>query len=121
MPGEAALGHLALHCALPSAAIWIDGTESGRTPLTATLALNPGPHHIEVRREGYRPAIADIKLDLGAVADLTLDPEIDAAEVARSGGELVVAASETDALLSVDGRPPQPLAGPSACRSAHIT
>ena len=112
VPGEAALGHLALHCALPAAAIWIDGTESGRTPLTATLALNPGPHHIEVRREGYRPAIADIKLDLGAVADLTLDPEIDAAEVARSGGELVVAASETDTLLSVDGRAPQPLAGP---------
>ena len=112
VPGEAALGHLALHCALPAAAIWIDGTESGRTTLTATLALNPGPHHIEVRREGYRPAIADIKLDLGAVADLTLDPEIDAAEVARSGGELVVGASETDALLSVDGRPPQPLAGP---------
>ena len=65
-----------------------------------------------MRREGYRPAVADIKLDLGAVADLTLNPELDAAEVARSGGELVVAASETGPLLSVDGRPPQPLAGP---------
>jgi hypothetical protein len=111
VPGEAALGHLALHCALPSAAIWIDGTESGRTPLTATLALNPGPHHIEVRREGYRPAIADLKLDLGAVADVTLEPQLDAAEVASSGGDLLVAASEKDTLLSVDGRPPEPLAG----------
>ncbi len=112
VPGEAALGHLALHCALPAAAIWIDGTESGRTPLAATLALNPGPHHIEVRREGYRPAIADIKLDLGAVADVTLDPQIDSAEVASSGGNLVVTASETDALISVDGRPPESLTGP---------
>ena len=112
VPGEAALGHLALHCALPAAAIWIDGTESGRTPLAATLAVNPGPHHIEVRREGYRPAIADIKLDLGAVADVTLDPQIDAAAVASSGGSLVVTASETDALISVDGRPPESLAGP---------
>ncbi len=112
VPGEAALGHLALHCALPAAAIWIDGTESGRTPLAATLALNPGPHHIEVRREGYRPAIADIKLDLGAVGDVTLDPQVDTAEVASSGGNLVVAVSETDALLSVDGHPPEPLAGP---------
>ena len=112
VPGEAALGHLALHCALSAAALWIDGTESGRTPLTATLALNPGPHHIEVRREGYRPAIADIKLDLGAVADVTLEPQIDAAELSTSGGTLVVTVSETDALLSVDGRPPEPLAGP---------
>jgi len=111
VPGEAALGHLALHCALPAAAIWIDGTESGRTPLAATLALNPGAHHIEVRRDGYRPAIADIKLDLGAVADVTLEPQIDTAEVASGGGNLVVAVSESDALLSVDGRPPEPVAG----------
>ena len=111
VPGEAALGHLALHCALPAAALWIDGTESGRTPLAATLALNPGPHHIEVRREGYRPAIADIRLDLGAVADVTLDPQIDGAEIASNGGNLVVTVSETDALLSVDGHPPEPLAG----------
>ncbi len=112
VPGEAALGHLALHCALPAAAIWIDGTESGRTPLAATLALNPGPHHIEVRREGYRPAIADIKLDLGAVADVTLDPQVDPAEMASSGGNLIVTVSETDALLSVDGHPAEALAGP---------
>jgi hypothetical protein len=111
VPGEAALGHLALHCALPAAAIWIDGTESGRTPLAATLAVNPGPHHLEVRREGYRPAIADIRLDLGAVADVTLDPQIDTAEIATSGGNLSVTASETDALLSVDGHSPEPLAG----------
>ena len=112
VPGEAALGHLALHCALPAAAIWIDGTESGRTPLIATLALNPGQHHIEVRREGYRPAVADIKLDLGAVADVTLDPQVDAAQLASSGGNLVVTVSETDALLAVDGHPPEALAGP---------
>ena len=65
-----------------------------------------------MRREGYRPAIADIKLDLGAVADVTLEPQIDAAEVASSGGNLVVTVSESDALISVDGHPPEPLAGP---------
>lgn len=111
VPGEAALGHLALHCALPSAAIWIDGAESGHTPLTTTLALNPGPHHIEVRRDGYRPAIADIKLDLGAVADVTLDPQIDTGEAAASGGDLVVTSTEKDAQVSVDGRPPESVGG----------
>jgi hypothetical protein len=111
VPGEAALGHLALHCALPDATVFVDGADSGRTPLAQTLALNPGPHHIEVRRDGYRTATADIKLDLGAVADLTLEPEIDAAAVAQTGGSLAITASETDAKVSIDGRPPEPLAG----------
>jgi hypothetical protein len=111
VPGEAALGHVALHCALPAADVWVDGNQSGRTPLTQTLAINPGPHHIEVRRDGYRTATADIKLDLGAVADVTLEPEIDAAAVAQSGGTLALAVSETDAKVSVDGRPPEALAG----------
>jgi hypothetical protein len=111
VPGEAALGHVALHCALPEAAIYVDGADSGRTPLTQTLALNPGPHHIEVRRDGYRTSTADIKLDLGAIADVTLEPEIDAAAVAASGGSLAIAASETDAKISIDGRPPEPLTG----------
>jgi PEGA domain len=111
VPGEAALGHLALHCSLPDAAVFVDGADSGRTPLTQTLALNPGPHHIEVRRDGYRASTADIKLDLGAVADITLEPEIDAAAVAATGGSLAIAVSETDAKVSIDGRPPEPLAG----------
>jgi hypothetical protein len=111
LPGEAALGHLALHSALPAAQVWVDGSEQGRTPLAATLALAPGPHHVEVRRDGYRPAVADIKLDLGAVAEVTLDPEIDAAEIALGGGNLTVAVSEQDALVSIDGCPPVPVAG----------
>ena len=41
IPGEAALGHLALHCALPAAAVWVDGTESGRTPLIADAGAQP--------------------------------------------------------------------------------
>ena len=111
VPGEAALGHVALHCSLPEAAIYVDGAASGRTPLTQTLALNPGPHHIEVRREGYRTSAAAIKLDLGAIADVTLEPELDATAVAATGGTLAIAVSETDAKVSIDGRPPEPLNG----------
>ena len=121
VPGEAALGHLAVHCALPAAEVWVDGKQQGRTPLAATLALDPGAHHVEVRRDGYRPAIADIKLDLGAVAEVTLDPEIDAAEIALGGGNLAVTVSEQDAMVSVDGRPPAPVAGSIRCRSAPTT
>ena len=105
VPGEAALGHVALHCALPAADVWVDGNQSGHTPLTQTLALNPGLHHVEVRRDGYRTAAADIKLDLGAVADVTLEPEVDAAALAQSGGSLAITPSETGAEVSIDGRP----------------
>jgi hypothetical protein len=111
VPGEAGLGHVALHCALPAADVWVDGNPSGRTPLTQTLALNPGAHHVEVRRDGYRTASTDIKLDLGAVADVTLEPEIDATAVAQGGGSLVLTASETGAEVSIDGRPPEALGG----------
>jgi hypothetical protein len=111
VPGEAALGHVALHCSLPEASVFVDGAESGRTPLTQTVALNPGTHHIEVRREGYRTATADIKLDLGAVADVTLEPEVDAAAVGQSGGTLALTVSESDAKVSIDGRPPEALTG----------
>jgi hypothetical protein len=111
VPGEAALAHLALHCSLPSADVWVDGSQTGRTPLAQTLALNPGTHHIEVRRDGYRTAAADIKLDLGAVGDVTLEPEIDSAALAQTGGSLAITASETDAEVSIDGRPPGALAG----------
>jgi hypothetical protein len=125
VPGEAALGHLALHCSLPDAGVYVDGADSGRTPLSQTLALNPGPHHVEVRRDGYRTATADIKLDLGAVADVTLEPEIDAAAVAQTGGSLALTVSETDAKVSIDGRPPEPLAGairlPSGQHHVSIT
>ncbi|HLK93509.1 MAG TPA: PEGA domain-containing protein [Polyangia bacterium] len=111
LPGEATLGHLAVHCALPEATVWVDGADSGRTPLSQTLALTPGAHHIEVRRDGYRTAMADIKLDLGAVADLTLEPEIDAAAVAQTGGNLALTVSETDAKVSIDGHPAEMLTG----------
>jgi PEGA domain len=111
VPGEAAIGHLSVHCSLPAAEVWVDGRQQGRTPLAATLALDPGAHHVEVRRDGYRPAIADIRLDLGAVAEVTLDPEIDASEIALGGGNLTVIVSEQDALLSIDGRPAVPVAG----------
>jgi hypothetical protein len=125
VPGEAALGHLALHCSLPAADVWVDGNASGRTPLTQTLALNPGPHHVEVRRDGYRTAAADIKLDLGAVADVTLEPEVDTAALAQTGGSLALTASETGAEISIDGRPAAALAGaiplPVGMHHARVT
>ena len=111
VPGEAALGHVALHCSLPEAAIYVDGAASGRTPLTATLALNPGPHHIEVRREGYRTRP---RISSWISAPSPTSPSSRSSTPPRSprpAGPWSIAVSETDAKVSIDGRPPEPLNG----------
>ena len=104
VPGEAALGHVAIHSSLPGAEVLVDGKPvPGKTPLPSTLAVAPGEHRIEVRRDGYRPAAQVVRIDLGSVADLRLEPELDPLSAERIAGQLQVAPSEPGAAVSVDG------------------
>jgi hypothetical protein len=105
VPTDATLGHVTVHSTLPAAGVWIDGKPVGQTPLASTVALAAGAHHLELRRDGYRTAEQDVKIDVGALADVTLDPEIDASVVALHGGNLEIEASEPGATATVDGRP----------------
>ncbi len=108
VPGEAALGHVGIHSALPGAEVFIDGKPVAgvKTPLRSTLALAPGEHQIELRRDGYRPASQMVRIDLGSTADIKLDPELDPLAAERVGGKLRVDAGQPDAVVSVDGQPP---------------
>jgi hypothetical protein len=108
VPGEAALGHVGIHSALPGAEVFIDGKPvSGvKTPLRSTLALAPGEHQIELRRDGYRPASQMVRIDLGSTADIKLEPQLDPLAAERVGGKLRVEANQPDAVVSVDGQPP---------------
>jgi hypothetical protein len=106
VPGEAALGHVGIHSSLPGAEVLVDGQPvPGKTPLRSTLAVPPGEHRIELRREGYRPASQLVRIDLGSVADINLEPELDPLAVERIAGTLQVDPSEADSVVSVDGRP----------------
>jgi hypothetical protein len=106
VPGDAALGHVGIRTSLPGADVLLDGKPvPGKTPLPSTLAVAPGEHQIELRRAGYRPASQTVHIDVGSVAEIKLEPELDAPAAERVSGKLQVAPSEADAMVSVDGQP----------------
>jgi hypothetical protein len=107
-PMEGRLAHLALKSRLPGADVVLDGEVVGRTPLTTSLTLMPGSHKLELVRPGYRTARTDLTLGDGATGEIALEPEEDRAEVARTGGDLKLAITETDALVTIDGTPRGP-------------
>jgi hypothetical protein len=105
VPGDAALGHLGIHTSLPGADVFVDGKPMpGKTPLRSTLAVAPGEHQIELRRDGYRPAAQTVRIDVGSAAEIKLEPELDPLAAERVGGKLQVEATEAGAVVSADGQ-----------------
>jgi hypothetical protein len=102
-PMEGRLAHLSLKSRVPGADVMLDGELVGRTPLTSSLTLMPGSHKVELARPGYRTAHTEVSLGDGATGEVTLEPEEDRAEIARLGGDLKLAITETDALVTLDG------------------
>jgi hypothetical protein len=100
---EGLLAHIAVHGQVPAADVFVDGERVGRMPLESTVTVAPGAHQVEVRRAGYLPAARSLTLQDGARADIALDPVVDKGVLFREGGRLAIAASETQAVLSVDG------------------
>jgi tetratricopeptide (TPR) repeat protein len=107
-PMEGRLAHLSLKSRLPGADVMLDGELVGRTPLTSSLTLMPGSHKVELARSGYRTARTELTLGDGASGEIALEPEEDRAEVARIGGDLKLAITETEALITLDGTPRGP-------------
>jgi hypothetical protein len=103
MQGRAA--HLTLRTHLPAADVFIDDQATGKTPLSQSITLAPGPHKIELRRAGYESARQDIALGEGATGEVTLEPEEDKSAVATAGGRLALDISESQGVLTVDGKP----------------
>ncbi len=82
------------------------------TPLTASITLAPGSHRLELRRAGYASAQSAVRLDDGASGEVTLEPEEDRAALGSGGGELAIAATEGQPVITVDGRLRGVYAGP---------
>jgi hypothetical protein len=109
---EGLLAHIELRCRVPAADVFVDGERVGKTPLEASVTVSPGKHQVEVRRAGYASAAREITLGDGARAELALDPSVDKSTLARTGGWLAIAASETQSVVSLDGEEIGLLRGP---------
>ena len=99
------LAHVAIKTHLPGADVFADDEKVGTTPLAASVSLAPGNHRIELRRAAYATARTEIALGDGATGEVSLEPDEDAAAVATLGGRLALDIGETQAVVTVDGRP----------------
>jgi hypothetical protein len=104
VPMQGKLAHVALTTHLPAADVVVDDQVVGKTPLTQTLTVAPGPHKIELRRPGYVTARQDVQLGDGASADVSMEPDEDVAAVARDGGSLALQMTESQAVVTIDGK-----------------
>jgi hypothetical protein len=98
------LAHLAVKSHLPGADLFVDDQRVSTTPLSATVTLSPGPHHIELRRAGYATARTDVVLGDGASGEVTLEPEEDRAALAGASGMLSLDVSQSQPIVTIDGR-----------------
>lgn len=103
-PMQGRIAKFAVTSRLPGVEIVIDGIVSARTPLATSLSLAPGRHVIDLRRPGYVSARRELDLGDGSTTNLPIDLEEDAAALAEEGGSLVLAISEPQAVLTLDGR-----------------
>jgi hypothetical protein len=102
-PMEGTLAHLALKSRLPGADVKLDGELVGHTPLTSSLTLMPGKHKLDLSRSGYHTASTELTLGDGASGEVTLEPEEDRSVINRIGGDLKLAITESDAVITLDG------------------
>lgn len=112
LPVEGQPAHLTLETRVLDGQVLVDGAPVGTTPLSASLALAPGEHTIEIRRPGYRSAKQTVSLGPASNGTLTLDPEPDPTALATEGGSLELVLSEPDAVIAIDGVPRGGYAGP---------
>ena len=101
-PTNLLAAHIQVTANLPGADLYVDGARAGQTPLAGTITVAPGSHVVEVRRDGYTPARREITLGSGAAGSLSFELQEDPAATTPRGS-LVLAVSEPEAEVSVDG------------------
>ncbi|HLK37930.1 MAG TPA: PEGA domain-containing protein [Polyangiaceae bacterium] len=104
VPTQARLAHLAVKTHVPGADLFVDNQRIGVTPLAASIPLDPGVHAVELRRAGYKTAGTSVALGNGASGEVSLDPEEDPSASARDAGLLSLDMTETQAVVTIDGR-----------------
>jgi hypothetical protein len=103
-PLEDRLAHLALGSDVPDVTVSLDGQPVGKTPFATELAFRPGQHEFEWHREGYVPVRRAITLQPGTRGAISV-PMVPSDGGLASGGTLAFKLSETDAVVTLDGKP----------------
>jgi hypothetical protein len=98
------LAHVVVKTHLPGADVFADDQHVGTTPLATSVSLAPGNHRIELRRSGYTSAHTDLVLGDGASGEVALELGEDTSAIGSLGGRLALDVSETQAVVTVDGR-----------------
>jgi hypothetical protein len=57
------MGYLTVN-AVPYGTVWIDGVETGDTPIVSR-ELTPGPHVVRITRDGYRSDSTTVTITAG--------------------------------------------------------
>ena len=99
------VAHVTIKTHLPGADVVIDDQVVGKTPVRESLTVAPGQHKIELRRAGYTTARQDLLLGDGASGEVTLEPAQDTSALGAGAGTLILDATETEPVLTVDGKP----------------
>jgi tetratricopeptide (TPR) repeat protein len=69
------VGQLAVRSSVDGAQVRVDGNTVGTTPLPREIELNPGPHAIELSREGYATWRGSVTIKSAARDTLQADPQ----------------------------------------------
>lgn len=104
-PSESQMAHLTVKTSAPGIELVIDGQSVARTPVPASLTVAPGKHVVEARRRGYQTGRQEITLGDGASGELSFDMAEAADAAPPDMGRLVLTASESEPLVTVDGHP----------------
>ena len=119
MEGKAA--HLKVNTHLRGADVLVDGQAVGKTPLATSLTVAPGQHKIEMKRSGYVVGTARLERRRRSAGEVTFEPEPDLNLLSTEGGSLALEISETQAVVTVDGKPRGIYAGASSCPKARTS
>jgi PEGA domain/Tetratricopeptide repeat len=103
-PTDKRLAHIDVRANVPGATVLVDGAAIGASPLASTVSVLPGPHEVQAKRLGYRPATRQIEVGEGSTGEVRLELEEDPAEVRDQGGDLRLSISENSPVIIVDGK-----------------
>lgn len=102
-PLEGQLGHVRLQVEPLGVSVLLDGLELGKTPQLVELAVAPGKHQLELKRPGYRSVAREVTVPESGALDVGETLVFDPASRAGHEGQLSVRASETDAVVFING------------------